>query len=69
LLEGGEKMAGDTKPIPVLEIWGKYPEEVKMLIKNPLSAGVAALKQAYANDDWREVDQAIKLLEFLAEDK
>ena len=62
-------MAGDTKPIPLLEIWGKYPEETKKLIKTPLSAAVAALKQAYANDDWREVDQAIKLLEFIAEDK
>ncbi len=31
-----------------------------------MAAGVAALKQAYANDDWREVEQAIKLLEFIA---
>ncbi len=62
-------MAGDTKPIPLLDIWEKYPEETKKLIKTPLAACIAALKQAYANDDWREVDQAIKLLEFIAEDK
>ena len=62
-------MAGDTKLIPLLEIWGKYPEETKKLIQNPLAAGVAALTQAYANDDWREMAQAIKLLEFIAEGK
>ena len=26
-------MAGDTKLIPILEMWGKYPEETKKLIK------------------------------------
>ena len=62
-------MAGDTKPIPLLEIWEKYPEEIKKLIKTPHSACLKALKQAYANDDWREMDQAIKLLEFISEDK
>jgi hypothetical protein len=62
-------MAGDLKPIPLLEIWEKYPEETKKLIKTPLAAGLAALKQAYANDDWREVEQAIKLLEFISEGK
>ena len=62
-------MVGDAKAIILLELWGKYPEEIKKLIKNPLVASIAALKQAYANDDWREVDQAIKLLEFIAEDK
>ena len=62
-------MAGDTKLIPLLEMWGKYPEEIKRLIKTPLAACVAALRQAYANDDWREMDQAVKLLEFISEDK
>ena len=62
-------MAGDTKPVPLLDIWEKYPEETKKLIKTPLSACVEALKQAYANDDWREMDQAIKLLSFISEDK
>ena len=62
-------MAGDTKPIPVLDMWEKYPEETKKLVKNPLAACIAALKQAYANDDWREMDKAIKLLEFIAGDK
>ena len=61
-------MAGDNKLIPVLEMWQKYPDDVKELVSNPLAAAVKALKAANVNDDWREIEAATKLLEFLAEE-
>ena len=59
-------MAGDNPLIPLLEMWQRHPEAVKDLISNPLAAAVEALKQANANDDYREVEAATQLLEFIA---
>ena len=50
---------------PILNCWEKYPEEIRKLLSDPLTAAVEELEKANKSDDWNHVELATTLLSFL----
>ncbi len=52
----------------LLRLWTLYPESARKLVKDPLSAGLEALKEADKSNDWKLMNIAVDMLSFIVED-
>ena len=46
----------------LLRLWRLYPESAKKLAKDPLSAGLEALKEADDSHNWENIDIAVDII-------